>query len=394
MNNKHVVYVILMHGLVLDDVDPDEFKYAYVGYTNDFERRMGEHLRCTNDSGYTTSAKLYNRLRKYGWDNFDKIILMSGLTEEEAKDAEIDTISKYNTFERGMNSTPGGDGGPILYGANNRNSEAVNIHNNSTGEIISFLCQVDAAKYLGINPGCVTAVVSSSRETEQTYSPAHEAWFQVKYVDDQTPFVENMSTRNEKLSFCNAGYKNSYARAINIYNNSTGEVISFLWQGAAAEYLGVEFNRVSDAVNPNRDSKQTYSPKYESWFQIKYADDKTPFIKNMLSPKQKHSIAMTNKSPSNETRQKMSKSRKGEKNPRAKPVCAFGKIYPTETDASNMLREVCDTTSNRNFIGTWINSKKHQHIIFNVTKDFYKKYKNTNECVTREMYDQFISSQL
>jgi len=89
--------------------------------------------------------------------------------------------------------------------------------------------------------------------------------------------------------------------------------------------------------------------------------------------------------------QKKSESKKGEKHHLAKSTCAFGKLYPTATDASDTLREVCNTKSEGNFIKDWIKNKKHQHNVFYVTKDFYEQYKNTDECVTRDMYDQFIS---
>lgn len=82
----YIVYAILMHGIVLDNIDPNDFKYVYIGLTNQFEERMYHHLRCTNDTDYKTSKKLYNRIRHYGWDAFDKIILESNLSECLAKE--------------------------------------------------------------------------------------------------------------------------------------------------------------------------------------------------------------------------------------------------------------------------------------------------------------------
>lgn len=43
----YIVYAILMHGIVLDNIDPNDFKYVYIGLTNQFEERMYHHLRCT-----------------------------------------------------------------------------------------------------------------------------------------------------------------------------------------------------------------------------------------------------------------------------------------------------------------------------------------------------------
>ena len=62
--------------------------------------------------------------------------------------------------------------------------------------------------------------------------------------------------------------------------------------------------------------------------------------------------------------------------------------------ASDMLREVCNTKSKGNFMSDWVNRKKHQHDVFYVTNEFYERYKNTTERVTREMYDEFLSNNI
>ena len=63
-------------------------------------------------SGYRQQPKFYNAIKKYGWDNFEHIILFENLSFEEAKQKEIEIISKYNAFTKkyGYNSTKGGDG--------------------------------------------------------------------------------------------------------------------------------------------------------------------------------------------------------------------------------------------------------------------------------------------
>ena len=63
-------------------------------------------------SGYRQQPKFYNAIKKYGWDNFEHIILFENLSFEEAKQKEIEIISKYNAFTKkyGYNATKGGDG--------------------------------------------------------------------------------------------------------------------------------------------------------------------------------------------------------------------------------------------------------------------------------------------
>lgn len=50
-------------------------------------------------------------IQKYGWDNIQKDVLYSEITEEEAKQIEIDLIAKYRTtdIEFGYNVTSGGE---------------------------------------------------------------------------------------------------------------------------------------------------------------------------------------------------------------------------------------------------------------------------------------------
>ena len=273
-----------MRDLVLDDVDPGEFKYAYIGYTKDFDIRMKQHLQHANDLEYKVSAKLYNRLRYYGWDNFDKIILMSGLSEEEAKDAEIETIAKYNTFEQGLNSTLGGDGVRGVWGASHPCAQAVNIYNNLTDEITSFTWGGDAAEYLGIERYCVYQVLNPSNTVLQTYSPKFDGWFQIKHAYDDTPFIENMPSRYKKTS----GDNHCRARAIKLHNNTTNEIFSFTTVKSAADYLAIDRKRISTVLGNNSVS-QTYSPKFDAWFQAKYVDDNTSFVDNMMSRDEKTS---------------------------------------------------------------------------------------------------------
>ena len=77
---------------IIIDINPLLFKYLYIGYTNDFERRMKEHLTKSLDTSYKSSQKLYKRLRSHGWNSYNKIIIKSDLTREEAKKYEIMTI--------------------------------------------------------------------------------------------------------------------------------------------------------------------------------------------------------------------------------------------------------------------------------------------------------------
>ena len=59
-------------------------------------------------SGYRNQPKFYNAIKKYGWDNFQHIILFENLTENEACKLEKQLIIKYNSIDNGYNQTNGG----------------------------------------------------------------------------------------------------------------------------------------------------------------------------------------------------------------------------------------------------------------------------------------------
>ncbi|AGE59547.1 GIY-YIG catalytic domain-containing endonuclease [Acanthocystis turfacea Chlorella virus OR0704.3] len=102
---------------------------------------------------------------------------------------------------------------------------------------------------------------------------------------------------------------------------------------------------------------------------------------------------MTGKKHTAASRAKMSVVKSGENNPKAKPISVFGKLYGTAKDASDTLRDVCDTTSNGNFMKEWTTRKKHQHNIFYVSKEFYNTMKNATEIITLDIYGRW-SAQL
>ena len=79
----------------------------YIGIT---ERHLKE--RCgVNGVNYKKSTRFYNAIKKYGWDNFDHIILEKNLSRKQASEREQYYINLYNTMDDryGYNITSGGD---------------------------------------------------------------------------------------------------------------------------------------------------------------------------------------------------------------------------------------------------------------------------------------------
>lgn len=78
----------------------------YIGISKDIKRRF------RNGKGYEGQPIVWAAIKKYGWKNVKTEIVLTGLSEEEAKEKEIFLISKYKTNLRefGYNQTLGGEG--------------------------------------------------------------------------------------------------------------------------------------------------------------------------------------------------------------------------------------------------------------------------------------------
>lgn len=88
------------------------FDKSYIGYSSkSLEERLHKHI-LNALSGIDT--KFYREIRKHGPKNIISKILVECDDEIEAKQLEKNYIKQYNTFETGLNSTEGGDGGDII----------------------------------------------------------------------------------------------------------------------------------------------------------------------------------------------------------------------------------------------------------------------------------------
>lgn len=93
MNDNYYVY---MH------VSPSGKRY--VGITQDYIKRWRKGL------GYYDNKYFYNAIQKYGWDNFEHIIIAENLSLDDAAKMEIELIAKYKSNDReyGYNHAEGG----------------------------------------------------------------------------------------------------------------------------------------------------------------------------------------------------------------------------------------------------------------------------------------------
>lgn len=77
---------------------------CYIGLTKtSLNQRAGN-----NGYGYKRCLKFYRAIEKYGWDNFEHIILFDNLSREEAALKEQETIKLFDSIKNGYNADNGG----------------------------------------------------------------------------------------------------------------------------------------------------------------------------------------------------------------------------------------------------------------------------------------------
>ena len=85
-------YIVYLH---INKINQEK----YIGITNQIpEYRWGKEGK-----GYKNQPKFYNAILKYGWNNFEHLILETDLSENEALELETQYIMEYNSIENGYN---------------------------------------------------------------------------------------------------------------------------------------------------------------------------------------------------------------------------------------------------------------------------------------------------
>ena len=107
--------------------------------------------------GYHRQPKFYNAILKYGWDNFEHIILEQDIpTEEEALKLETFYIKKYDTVNNGYNTVEEGQcSSPFCF-------KGIPIYCIETNKYYNSIA--DAARDLNLkNPGDIEKVIRGER---------------------------------------------------------------------------------------------------------------------------------------------------------------------------------------------------------------------------------------
>ena len=79
---------------------------SYIGITSQYPYWR----RWRAGSGYLTQPKMYNAIKKYGWENIHHEVLAEGLSLTEANRVEQEMVAKFDSVTNGYNVSSGGGG--------------------------------------------------------------------------------------------------------------------------------------------------------------------------------------------------------------------------------------------------------------------------------------------
>jgi hypothetical protein len=196
----------------------------YIGIT----KQKPEH-RWSNGDGYKRHPYFYNAIKKHGWDKMEHVVLFTGLSEQEAKEKEINLIALYDTTnpKLGYNISIGGESGAKGL-----------VHSEKTRRKLSMInkgktMSEEAKLKIGIaNKGKIvskeTRLKQSIANKGQTVSQETRKKLSEAMTGKQRPPCSE-ETR-ERLSKAMKGKSNregKYMRKIACTNNETGEELKF-----------------------------------------------------------------------------------------------------------------------------------------------------------------------
>lgn len=100
----------------------------YIGIT----KQKPENRWGNNGVNYKSSPHFYQAIQKYGWNNFEHLILANQLTQEQACQIEKNLIKKYSTQNRnfGYNIMEGGTAPKLSQEVKNKISKALKGNKN------------------------------------------------------------------------------------------------------------------------------------------------------------------------------------------------------------------------------------------------------------------------
>ena len=177
--------------------------------------------RWKNGKGYKNNEHFYNAIEKYGWNNFQHIILKQNLTLEQANAAEIEMIAFYqsNDPNKGYNIQSGGNHSPHSNKTKEKLRQKALNWSDETKQKMS-----ESAKKRVARDGAPFQGKHLSEEAKEKLRQVDKSYTQTKEY-------------REKMSIAKSGAKNGSAKKIKAISADGAQVIHFEYKLEALNFL-------------------------------------------------------------------------------------------------------------------------------------------------------------
>lgn len=203
--------------------------------------------RWANGKGYKGNNHFTNAINKYGWNNFEHIIIAKGLTEDEAKWLEIELIREFDTTnqDKGYNQSLGGEGASGCVRSEKQRKEH---SKRMTGEN---------------NPMYGKSPRDNMTEEEKAEYNRKIKENHADFSGKNHPMYGKHHTEETRKKLSNY-FRENHAKSKKVICLETGDVFNSIRQ--TAEWLGVKHHSgVRYAIKNNRKYKNYTFMYYEDW---------------------------------------------------------------------------------------------------------------------------------
>lgn len=172
-------------------------KYIVYAHLNKINKKIYYGITSKNNpisrwgkdgNGYKSQKYFYRAINKYGWDNFEHIILYEGLNEEKAKTIEralIHTRRECYGFNSCYNISNGGDTG----------ISSLSIYCNETGEIFESLDDVISKQKHYKNTKCSDILKCCKHEKKNIPMPWINKSYHYQFLKSNIETVEELDKK-------------------------------------------------------------------------------------------------------------------------------------------------------------------------------------------------------
>lgn len=392
MVNRSYVHEWNDRGWVYMQVFPHGKMYA--GQSINIDRRFGDYRRHSGSNPHHTNA-----LKKYGWENVRKIVVKVPKFLLDRVETELIELYDLMDPDKGYNKTSGGrtNGyrlstetrkkiGRAASQLRKRNWQDPEYRKKMSGENHYLHGKtISEETREKIRQGNLGKIMSdeSKKKLSESHSGEKNGFFGKTHSEETKEKLRRMrigvplsEETKEKIRQANVG---------KTHTEETKAKMSLKQSGENHPMFGKHHSE--EAKEKIRQTSLGRTHTDETKEKLREIN-----IGRIVSDETKEKLRKVNigKTLTEETKIKLSAISIGSNNPRAKPIVAFGKLFACGKYASDHWRAEKAPDKEKNFITEWTKTKKYSHDVFWVSKYFYEKYKDSEEYITREMYDAFI----